>query len=300
MGMTVGVIGVGRMGAPICANLARAGHRVRVFDVRDDIEDTARAVGAEWGGSAAGAVTGADVLVTVLPGPAEVTAVMDDVLLDALAPGATWIDMSSNTASAAASVRARALARGVGVLEAPMGGGPDDAVAGRLRLFVGGDVALLEQHRPLLSAVADRITHLGGPGTGYTVKLLVNLLWFGQAAATAEALLLGRRAGVDLDVLTETLATSAASSAFIRDDLPALLAGDYLRTFGLDHIHDQLSAVTELARDLGTPHSVAEAVRLLHRRALDRFGPADGELLGVALLEEQAGTTLRTRRTLPD
>ncbi|WP_329141319.1 NAD-binding protein [Streptomyces sp. NBC_01476] len=146
----------------------------------------------------------------------------------------------------------------------------------------------------MLSAVADRITHVGGHGAGYTAKLLVNLLWFGQAAATAEALLLGVRAGIDLGVLTETLADSPASSRFIRRDLPSLFAGDYLASFGLDHIHDQLSAVGAMADDLGTPHSVADAVRLLHHQALSRFGPADGELLAVALLEEQAGITLRT------
>ncbi|MFG2424699.1 NAD-binding protein [Streptomyces sp. NPDC048448] len=141
--------------------------------------------------------------------------------------------------------------------------------------------------------MSDRITHVGGPGTGYVAKLLVNLLWFGQAAATAEALLLGRRAGIDLGVLTETLAAGPASTAFIRHDLPALLAGDYLTDFGLDRIHDQLTAVTALAERLDTPHGITDTVRRLHGEALERYGPADGELLGVALLEEKAGILLR-------
>lgn len=283
------------MGAPVAVNLGRGGHEVAVFDVRGEREAAVRGQNVRWRGSAAEAAGGAEVLVTVLPGPDEVAAAVDDALLGALAPGATWIDMSSNTPSAAAPLRERAVARGVGVLEAPLGGGPEHAAAGRLRLFVGGDAALLARHRLLLETVADPalITHVGGPGAGYTVKLLVNLLWFGQAVATAEALLVGRRAGVDLTVLADTLAGSAASSAFVRDDLPALFAGDYLTTFGLDHIHEQLAAVTAMARDLGTPYDVAETVRRVHRRALDRFGPADGELLAVALMEEQAGTLLR-------
>ncbi|MFC4030046.1 NAD(P)-dependent oxidoreductase [Streptomyces polygonati] len=290
---TIGLIGIGRMGFPIAANLCRAGHRVRAFDLCAERRERVRALGAESVDSAAAAAADSDVLMTVLPGAEAVDDAVDGAVLDALAPGAVWIDLSSGTPAASAPIRERALARGVGVLEAPIGGSPDDAAAGRLRLFAGGPAELVDRHRPLLSAVADRITHIGGYGTGYTAKLLVNLLWFGQAAATAEALLLGERAGIDLTVLTETLADSPASSEFIRRDLPALLAGDYLTSFGLDHIHEQLSAITALAADLGTPHTIAEAVRDLHQRALARFGAADGELLAVALMEEQAGTLLR-------
>ena len=296
--LKIGLIGMGRMGTPILANLVAAGYQVAVHDARPDRAAAARDCGAVWCRSGREAADGSDVLITVLPGPAEVAAALDDAVLDALAvtPGATWIDMSSNSPAAAAPVRERASARGVGVLEAPIGGGPENARAGMLRLFVGGDADLLARHRPLLEVVADphRITHLGGPGTGYTVKLLVNLLWFGQAAATAEALLLGRSAGVDLAALHDTLAESAASSEFIRRDLPSLFAGDYLASFGLDHIHEQLAIVTALARELGTPHTISESVRSLHQDALERYGAADGELLAVALLEEQAGIQLRT------
>ncbi|MDX3075417.1 NAD(P)-dependent oxidoreductase [Streptomyces sp. MI02-7b] len=290
---TVCLLGVGRMGEPMCGNLVRAGHEVRAFDVRPERREAVVSRGARWPGSALAAATGAEVLLTVLPGPAEVAEAIEDSVLEALAPGAVWIDMSSNTPTAAAPCRDRATARGVGVLEAPIGGSPADAAAGRLRLFAGGDAVLLERHRPLLSAVADRITHLGGFGAGYTAKLLVNLLWFGQAAATAEALLLGDRAGIDLGVLTAVLAESPASTAFIRRDLPALLGGDYLASFGLDHIRDQLAAVTALAAHFGTPYAIADTVRRLHEEALEHYGPADGELLAVALLEEKAGRLLR-------
>ena len=283
------------MGTPVCARLVAAGHLVTACDLLPERESAVLAAGASWRSSAREAAVGAEVLLTVLPGAAEVEAVMSDAVLDALAPGATWIDMSSNAPAAAAPIRVRAEARGVGVLEAPIGGGPADAEAGRLRLFVGGDGDLLARHRALLEAVADPdlITHAGGHGTGYTLKLLVNLLWFGQAVATAEALLLGSRAGIDLGVLRDTLAGSAAGSEFIRRDLSSLFAGDYLASFGLDHIHDQLAVVTAMARDLGTPHDVSETVRRLHQQALERYGAADGELLAVALLEEQAGIRLR-------
>ncbi|QMU69757.1 NAD(P)-dependent oxidoreductase [Streptacidiphilus sp. P02-A3a] len=283
------------MGTPIAARLVDAGLAVAVHDVRAEREQAALDHGAQWRTSACAAAADAEVLITVLPGPAEVTAAVTEEVLAALAPGATWIDMSSNAPAAAAPLRERAAARGIGVLEAPIGGSPADAETGSLRLFVGGDGELLARHRALLELVADprRIALVGGPGAGYTVKLLINLLWFGQAAATAEALLLGQRAGVDLNVLRDTLAESAAGSDFIRRDLSSLFAGDYLASYPLDRIHDQLAVVASMAAELATPHTIAERVRGLHQEALQRYGPVDGELLAVALLEEQAGARLR-------
>ena len=180
-------------------------------------------------------------------------------------------------------------------LEAPAGGGVPEARAGKLQLFVGGDAALVERHRPLLEVLADpqRITHVGGHGSGYLTKLLVNLLWFGQAIATAEALLLARRSGIDLDVLRRAVTDSAASSAFIRDDLGVLLAGDYMTDFGLDRCCEELTTVTALGREHDVPFELSALVERTHQRALTRYGPADGELLAVALLEEQAGIRLR-------
>jgi 3-hydroxyisobutyrate dehydrogenase len=168
---------------------------------------------AGYGG---GVAAEADVLITVLPGPAEVYEAMagSGGALAALPPTATWIDMTSSSPAMGRVLLASAQARGISVLEAPAGGGVPEAEAGMLQLFVGGDSAVVERHRAVLEALADprRITHVGGHGAGYLAKLLVNLLWFGQAIATAEALLMARRAGLDLDVLRQALASSAASS----------------------------------------------------------------------------------------
>jgi 3-hydroxyisobutyrate dehydrogenase-like beta-hydroxyacid dehydrogenase len=104
----------------------------------------------------------------------------------------------------------------------------------------------------------------------------------------------GRSAsGLDLGVLREAMADRAAGSRFIRHDLPALFAGDLMQTFGLDRCCEELQIVTGLARDHHVPFRVSEAVADVYRRALRRYGPIDGELLGVALLEEQAGLPLR-------
>jgi 3-hydroxyisobutyrate dehydrogenase len=297
MAPRIGFIGVGRMGLPMCVNLARAGYRVTAADRRDELEDVVVAAGVRWRGSAAEAAADVDVLITMLPGPSEVRAAMlgSGGALGALRDGTSWIDTSSISPRTGREIAERALARGVEVLDAPVGGGPSRARDGTLQLFVGGDAGALERHRELFEVLADprRIVHVGARGAGYTAKLLANLLWFGQAVATAEALLLARRAGIDLDRLRDALAASAATGEFIRHDVDALLAGDYLESFGLDRCCEELDAIVALARDLDVPFECSALVESIHRRALERFGAVDGELLAVALLEEEAGITLR-------
>jgi 3-hydroxyisobutyrate dehydrogenase len=291
------------MGLPMCANLVRAGYEVTAGDLRAELEEAVLDCGARWKPTSADVAADVDVLITVLPGPDQVHDAMAGRggALSALPAATVWIDMTSSSPAAAGALRAAAQARGLRVLEAPMGGGVQAARDGTLQLFVGGDLALLDHCRPILEVVADpaRIVHVGGPGAGYLTKLLVNLLWFGQAIATAEALLIGDSAGVDLDVLRAALAGSAASSAFIRDDLGALLDGDYLTSFGLDRCLEELASVTALAREHHVRAELAALVEATYRRALRRFGPVGGELLAVALLEEEAGSLLRHRPGLP-
>ena len=281
------------MGAPMCANLVRAGYPVSTTDIRQE----ASVRGARRLPDMAALAARSDVLITVLPGPGEVADAMTGTgAVDALPPGAVWIDMTSNTPDAAEPVRSRALARGVDVLEAPVGGGVEAARAGTLTVFAGGPEEVFLRCRPILETLADpaHVVRVGGHGAGYTAKLLVNLLWFGQAVATAEALLLGKRVGIDLGTLRRVLAGSAAGTEFIRHDLSALFAGDYLETFGLDRCWEELAGITALAQRHEVPFELSGLVEETYRRALDRFGPVDGELMAVALLEEEAGVRLRT------
>ena len=297
----LGFIGLGRMGLPMCENLARAGYDVVAGDRRSELADEVAACGARFASTSAEVALAADVLITMLPGSPEVAAVMagsgdgEPGVIELLRVGSTWLDMSSTSPLLAREIVERARERGVEVLEAPVGGGPPEAAAGTLRLYVGGQLDLLHRHGPILDVLGDpaQILHVGGNGAGYTAKLLANLLWFGQAVATAEALLLGQRAGIDLGTLREALAGSAASSRLIRNDLDALYAGDYMESFGLDRCSEELDSVTALARDLCSPHELSDLVARIHRQALERYGAVNGELLAIALLEEQAGTLLR-------
>ena len=226
-----------------------------------------------------------------MPGSPELCEAMAG-LTGELRPGAVWIDTTSAAPAVAAPLVAAASARGIDCLDAPVGGGPAEAAAGTLALYVGGAPATLERSREVLETLGT-VEYMGEAGAGYTTKLLVNLLWFGQAVATGEAMLLASRSGIDLEVLRAALGRSAAASEFIARDAGRILEGDYLPAFGLDRCCEELDGVVAAARELGVPFELSSEVARAYSRALERYGAVDGELLAVALLEERAGVALR-------
>jgi 3-hydroxyisobutyrate dehydrogenase len=279
--LRVGVIGLGRMGLPICARLANRGLPVTATDIDIGRRPAAVSAGAAWLPEAREVAAAADVVITVLPGTTEVESVTAAVV-GGMAPGAVWIDMST------ASPRVQRPG-GVRAVDAPVGGGPEAAREGRLLTFVGALAEDLEAARPVLEVVADRIIHVGPPGSGYTLKLLANALWFGQAVAVAEVLTLAERAGIDPETARAGLAQSAAASQFIERDARSLLTGDDLTSFALTRCCEQLETVLALAEELAVPVELASVVDEVHRRALAHYGEVDGELLAARLVAERAG-----------
>lgn len=169
-----------------------------------------------------------------------------------------------------------------------MGGGPVAAASGDLTLYVGGEEAVLDAWAQTLARLATTVHHVGGSGNGCLVKLLVNLLWFGQAALTAEAALLAAASGIDARRLRHVLQTGPAASRFLEQDFPRALAGDYLATFGLDRIVEELAAVAGEAAAAELPSALIDAVAAAHRGALQQLGAVDAELAVIAHLEAQA------------
>ncbi len=285
------------MGLPICVRLIGAGHTVFAVDTQPERARAAVTAGAVTGLSAHAASEQAQFVLTVLPGGPELHDLMlgDGGLLEALTPGRTWIEMTSVGPELGRALASAAASQGVPSLDAPLGGGVDAARDGTLTLFVGGDESTLKSSRSVLEALAapDHILHMGGPGTGYLTKLLVNLLWFGQALAVGEAMLLAQADGLHLQQLRRALSGGPAGSEFIDSFLPAVFDGDYLTSFGLDRCVEELQSVRALATGYGLPFELSALVADLHARALDHFGPVDGELMGIAYLEARAGRLLR-------
>jgi 3-hydroxyisobutyrate dehydrogenase len=296
--MKVGFIGLGHMGGPMSANILAAGYDLIVHDVREPAAADLLAAGAAWAASPRATGEGRDVVITMLPTPRHVEGVLlgTDGLLEGLGPGAIWIDMSTSVPEVADRVRALAGPRGVAVLDAPVSGMAAGAKAGTLQIFVGGEAAGYSRVRPLLEAMGDpgRIIHVGGNGAGYTVKLMINLLWFGHLAATAEVLTIGVRAGVDLSMLRRCLLASPAASNFLENDVLSVLErGDYDDSFALALACKDLGLAVDLARQTGVPAEVSALVEQIYRRARAQYGDAGGEMLPIRLLEDITATRLR-------
>ena len=287
------MLGLGRMGLPIARHLVAAGYRVTGFDITAPRLDVARAAGIRAADSVRGVARAADILIVVLPGAAEFREALigADGALAVMAPGSTWLDLTSNDPQVASEVAALSAARGIHAVGAPMGGGVTAAESAQLQFHVGG----AEPGRAIAAPLLDVLARAGGirelgddVSVGYTAKLLVNTLWFGQVAAVAEALLLGERLGIPPTRFADLLTGSAADSAFVRDYLGRLIAGDYVTSFGLRECVDELEIVQRLAHENRTPFSLTDEVVRLHRAALEAYGSVDGEMLVAKLLTERA------------
>ncbi|HMI23813.1 MAG TPA: NAD(P)-dependent oxidoreductase [Streptosporangiaceae bacterium] len=294
--MKVGFVGLGHMGAPMSRNVLAAGHDLLVHDLSREAAAGLEAAGAGWVATPRDAAAGREAVITMLPAPAHVEHVLlgPDGLLSGLAPGSVWIDMS--TSVPAVADRVRAVAGDVAVLDAPVSGMAAGARAGTLQIFVGGEEPVFRRVRPLLEAMGDpeRILYVGGHGAGYTVKLMINLLWFAHLVAAAEVLTIGTQAGVDLATLRRCLLASPAASNFLeRDVLSVLEAGDYDDSFTLALACKDLGLAVDLADHAGVPAEVSAVVEQVYRRARAQYGDAGGEMLPVKLYEDLTRTPLR-------
>jgi 3-hydroxyisobutyrate dehydrogenase len=296
----VAFIGLGHMGGHMCRHVCTAGHEVSAFDLNPTALRAARRDGARPARSVADCVSGAEVLITSLPGPPEVQAVLcgAEGAIANLDAGGLVIDMSTSSREVGRAVLTTARAHGAEFVDAPVAGQTIGAEAGTLAIYAGGTKRAFRRALPLLEAMGDpqRIYHMGPSGSGYAVKLLLNQLWFMHAVATAETLTVGVKAGVPLDRLHTALVNSPANSVFLERDVRMVLDdGDYDEGFAMKLVTKDLGLAVELARDSGVPVELLGLVEQIHRRARLVYGDTAGEISALRLYEDVADAPLRFR-----
>jgi 3-hydroxyisobutyrate dehydrogenase-like beta-hydroxyacid dehydrogenase len=268
--MKVGFIGVGNMGGPMCRNIIRnTNHEVVVFDVSPDAVKACTDLGASSGTSVADVASRCDVVITSLPIPRiveEVTLGPDGIAANAR-PGTVFIDLSTNSPATAKRVNDGMKAKGIPMLEAPVSGGTSRAADGTIVIMVGGDEKVFEQNLPLLKSFSGEVIHIGEIGFGSTAKLINNMLAFCNAAAAAEALMIGKRSGIDMKKLDLVIRNASGMSSAYGNMSNKALAGDYKPTFALNLAHKDLRLALEMADELGVPGMIAPQVMNLMRMA---------------------------------
>ncbi len=293
--MTIGFIGLGNMGNPMAANLIKAGFALTVHDLNQSAADNLLAGGAKWADSPRQLAQAADTILCSLPGPPQVEAVMlgDEGVLAGARSGSTWIDLSTNSPELLKRLAALAVEQGVDTLDAPVTGAVDGAQAGRSVYFVGGERDVFERQLPVFEAMGEKVFYAGPLGAGLAAKLLTNLLWFINAVAIGEGLMLGVRAGIGLPTVWEIIKSSAGNSWVAEHDVPSIFRGDYDPSFTLDLCCKDLHLINDLGRELDVPLELGTLVEQVFRRAKSQYGGEQAELHVVKLLEDLLGTELR-------
>jgi 3-hydroxyisobutyrate dehydrogenase len=192
----IAFVGLGNMGGPMAANLAKAGHAVRAFDLDADAVARAVAVGCRGAANLHAAVDGVEIVISMLPAGPHVEALYAEIA-DLPAAGALLIDCSTIDVEAARRVAAAATARGFSAADAPVSGGVAAATAGALTFMVGGPEAAFARAEPLLAAMGKAVIHAGASGAGQAAKICNNMLLGVSMIATCEAFHLAERLGLD-------------------------------------------------------------------------------------------------------
>ena len=267
-GVTVGFIGLGRMGGAMAGHLLAAGHRVVGVDASPDARDAGQSLGVEL--AALHDLRG-PVVMSSLPGDAEVEEVYLGGLLDGLEPGSLCLDLSTVDVSLSRRIALAAVDLGHQFLDCPVSGTSVHARAGTLAVMVGGDAEAVERARPFLSVFSSSIHHVGGNGSGLEMKLITNRLLNAHLVAIAEAILEMDEAGLDPEPCIELLRQGA---------VPRLL--DYKAGAMAARDHAPLFTVDLMAKDLGladnrrTAGPVGETAAAILRRAQSQgWGPSD-------------------------
>ncbi len=213
--MKIGFIGLGNMGGPMAANLAKAGHEVTGFDLAAPMP-----AGVARAATAAEAATGADVVVTMLPNGNILRAVAAEVM-PVMRQGAVLCDCSTVDVDSARAVADQAVAAGVGALDAPVSGGVGGAAAGTLTFMVGGTHAAFEMVKPLFDIMGQKAVHCGASGAGQAAKICNNMILGVTMIATCEAFALADKLGLDRQKMFDVVSTSSGYSWTMNAYCPA-------------------------------------------------------------------------------
>jgi 3-hydroxyisobutyrate dehydrogenase len=216
---SIAFLGLGNMGGPMSANLVAAGHIVRGFDPVPAAASAAAAVGATTFDSAADAVAGADVVITMLPNGDVVKRCYAEVL-PAAGSGALFIDSSTISVNDAREVHALAESHGVAQLDAPVSGGVKGAAAGTLAFMVGGDESALQKARPVLEPMAGKVIHCGGAGAGQAAKVCNNMVLAVQQIAIGEAFVLAEKLGLSAQSLFDVITGATGNCWAVHTNCP--------------------------------------------------------------------------------
>ena len=291
--MQVGFIGLGTMGAKMASSLQNAGFQLVVHDLRREAAASHMSAGAVWADTPRHVAEMADVVFTSLPGPPEVEhiALGEDGLLVGMRSGSAYFDLSTNAPDVVRRIHAACAEHGVPMLDAPVSGGPRGAETGKLAIWVGGEQSIFDQHKPLLDVIGDQARYVGEIGTATIAKLVHNCAGYMLNRALSEVFTMGVKAGVEPEILWESVRQGALGRMRTFDGLARHFLPDSYDPpdFALRLAHKDVTLATELGRELQVPMPMANLAWDELTAALNRgWGERDSRA-AMLLQQERAG-----------
>ncbi len=302
---TAGFIGLGNMGAGMAGNIQKAGYPMVVFDIREAAVRPFLEEGARLANSPADVARQADVVLTSLPGPAEVEEVSlgAEGVLEGIRPGGVLVELSTSRPTLIREIEPRFRQKGAHVLDAPVSGGKSGAASGNLAVMVGGEREIYDRVKPLLDAFGDKVFYAGSIGAGSVAKLVHNMIGHGVRQAIAEGLTLGVKAGVDPEALWECVRRGAVGRmSGLHEAIPrTVFRGEFdPPSFALSLARKDVGLATELGKEFNVPMPVANLVEQIAIQGINRgWGDLDNNVTFL-LQEEQAGVEVRSPHVDPD
>jgi len=299
--MQIGFIGIGVMGRPMTLNLLKAGHDVTIYarhPEKPEVLEVLKA-GARLAPSSRAVAIASEVVITMVPNSAQVEEVIagSNGILDGARKGLIIIDMSTVSPTTSRKLAEAAAAKGAQFLDAPVSGGSQGAEQGTLTIMVGGEHAAFEHVLPVLEAMGkkEKIVYVGPSGSGEIIKIVNNMLVGTIAAATAEAFVLGVKAGVDVDAMAKIIGMSTGASWQLSNQFPLrAFNGSFNPGFMTDLLHKDLGLALDLAAEKQTPVAMTSLARQLYEMARAAgYGHNDYTVL-LKVLEQIAGIEVRS------
>ena len=296
----IGFVGIGRMGNPMARHLVEAGFKVTVFDTnRAVVDDFVAAQGAASAATLKAMAESVDAVITMLPTSDIVREVVGgddaDCLLHGLSPGKVVIDMSTSNPTHTRQLGEALSPLGVAVVDAPVAGGVVFAEDGSLTIMTGGDAETVARCQPLFDAMGGEIIHCGALGAAHAIKALNNYVNATGLIAAIEALVIGRKFGVETDTIIKALlsATTGRNNPIEKKVIPHILTGKFATGMAAGLIAKDVRIAVDTAAAIGAAAPLAERCADLWKQAADEYGFDIDQSEVVRLWEDASGVSLK-------
>jgi 3-hydroxyisobutyrate dehydrogenase-like beta-hydroxyacid dehydrogenase len=291
--MKVGFIGLGTMGRGIAANMQKGGYDLVVHDLTRQAASQHLANGAVWATSPRAVAEACDVVFTSLPTPADVERVGfgEDGLTSGFRKGAAWFDLTTSAVDVVRNMHERLAPQGVEFLDAPVSGGPGGAASGKMAIWIGGDKATFDKHKPVLDACSDQARYIGEIGAGSIAKLVHNMASTAINAVMAEVLTMGVKAGLEPLPLWEAIRTGAGGRMRAFDNVSGRFMTGQLDppNFQLRLVHKDVLLALQLGRETSVPMRLCNLVSQDITEAMNRGWSGRDSQSFLLLQQERAG-----------